>query len=154
VPRMTVPSGARLHAQLHCLSTDGTVVITVQHWRDPAAPKDHPRGWIRLVRNGRRREDRRYGGADGQRELESAWAELAARYAPTRLDEERMWAKLRELAGVEPVWCQGADCSIALPVAWWICPTCGRDARRVAGGAMLTARGRGVIVLRTGARKH
>lgn len=151
---MVVPSGARLHAQLHCLSANGRWVITVQRWDDPAAPADRPRSWLRLIRNGVVCEDRSFGGARRQRELEQVWAALAADYAATQLDDEQMWTKLRELAGAEPVWCQGGGCSTVLPVGRWICPSCGRDARRVAAGATLTARGRGVLVLRTRGQKR
>src|SRR5213076_1575753 len=119
-----------------------------QRWADPDAPAGRPRSWLRLVRNGRRAQDLSFTGRAAQDELEVFWSGTESAFTPSALTQEQMWGKLLELAGITPARCPGGDCSgMVLPVAWWICPECGHDVRRVASGAMLTPRGRGVIVV-------
>lgn len=83
---------------------------------------------MRLVLNGRPAQDVAFVGAPALRELENFWASRVAAFAPTALPEDRMWAKLRELAGITQTRCL-RGCSGVLPVAWWFCPVCGRDVR-------------------------
>jgi hypothetical protein len=144
---MRVPTRAVLRAELHCLSDDGTVVLTVQRWTDPAAPADRPATWLRLVRNGRRREDREFTGADQHQQLEAFWATLVEEYARTALTEDQMWVKLRDLTGTVQAECASKDCAGRMPVAWPHCPVCRRDSRRVATGSLSGARGRGDIIV-------
>ena len=146
---MPIPSRARLRAELHCLSTDGYEVRTAQHWADPQVPDDRPRSWLRLVVNGRVQQDGvGFFGAPAQAELESYWSSRATAFAPTALTEDQMWEKLLELAGITRSVCSAAaGCSGVLPVGWWFCPECGRDARNVTAGSMLWPRRRGVIVI-------
>jgi hypothetical protein len=145
---MPIPSRARLRAELHCLSHDGHEVRTAQHWVDPQAPADRPRSWLRLVINGRPAQDGGFFGVPGQAELENYWSSRVEAFAPTALTEDQMWGKLLELAGITRSACSAADgCPGVLPVGWWFCPECGRDARKVASGSMLWPRRRGVIVV-------
>lgn len=133
---MAIPFGTVLVRELHCLTEDGRVVITAQHWRDPAAPADRPRSWLRLVRNGRPRDDQRFVGVDDGLELQEIWAYLTERYAPTGLSEDQMWAALRTLTGIEQAGCASKDCAGTMPTGSPICPECGRHAERVASGSL------------------
>lgn len=145
---MGIPARAALCAQLHCLSHNALWVLTAQHWSDPAAPVERPRSWLRLVRNGRVVQDLKFTGVNGRHELDLFWRRCAASYEPTSLSEDQMWVRLRELSGIQQAGCQRADCSGGgLPVAWWFCPRCGADARRVASGSMVAAHRRGDIRL-------
>lgn len=139
---MTILSSARLREELHCLTHDGKIVITAQRWTDPAAPEDRPRSWLRLVRNGRQRQVSRFTGAGAHAELDAFWAGLAERYEPTALTEDQMWVRLKEITGTIQSECARAGCEGRMPVAWEVCPECGRNARRVAGGAMTANRRR------------
>lgn len=145
---MAVPVRAVLHQQMHCLTHDGLVVISAQWWRGPATLAGKPRSWLRLIRNGRVEQDCRFTGEREQVELAEFWAGRAERYAPTMLSEDEMRAKLAELAKIEPVRCQRRHCAAVLPVAWWHCPDCGSDVRRVAAGSLSGCRRR-TLVLRS-----
>lgn len=150
MPLMGIPAGAQLLTQLHCLSHDGLVVMTAQRWVDPQAPADRPRSWVRLVRNGKvtPRKEHQITGLRSHQRLELEWAELAKRYQPTALTEDQMWAKLRELTGIEQEICSAKGCSGgAMPPGWSYCPVCGRNAQRVAAGSMSQAHRRGDIVM-------
>lgn len=143
---MAVLLRAVLVGQLHCLSEDGLVVITGQRWSDPEAPADHPVSWLRLVRNGRPRQSLRFGGLAAQDDLARKWSEIAERFASTALTEIEMWEWLHKLAKVDQVACSAASkCAGRLPVAWDVCPECGRNQRNVARGSMSGARGREVF---------
>lgn len=144
---MAIPSRTVLVAELHCLSEDGLVVITAQRWSDRSAPAERPRTWLRLVRNGRPCDDRRFTGARSHREVEIIWGQLAERYAPTGLAEDQMWVKLQELTGVGQARCSGKDCTGRMPVGWQICPECDRSAGRVASGSLSGVRGRASLLL-------
>lgn len=144
---MAIVSRARLHAELHCLSTDGLVVITAQHWIDPQAPAGRPVSWLRLVRNGRIRTDRRVAGQQAHAELAEFWAERASVIAATQLDEDQMWKKLGELVSIKQTRCVRPDCAGRMPVAWWRCPECRRDARKVASGELSGVRRRPELLL-------
>jgi hypothetical protein len=145
---MAIPAPAALRAQLHCLSHDGRAVLTAQQWYDRAAPAQRPRSWLRLVGNGRVIQDCRFTGERGHREMERFWADRVVDYEPTKLTEDQMWAKLWELARIEQTRCQRKDCAGGMPVAWWFCPGCGTDARKVAVGSLSGCRRRGDLTLR------
>lgn len=149
---MAIVSRAGLRAELHCLSDDGLVVITAQQWFDPQAPAQRPVSWLRLVRNGKIHQDRRVTGAAAHEELQDFWIERAIATARARLEEEQMWERLGELAKIRQTECVRTDCDGRMPVAWWLCPVCGRDARRVASGSLSGARRRGELLLDL--RKH
>jgi hypothetical protein len=144
---MPIPPTASLAEQLHCLSHDGTVVITAQRWTEPRRPTNRPRTWLRLVRNGRVMQDVPFTGQAAHLEMRMFWDRLIGQYEPTGLDEDQMWNGLRELTQIEQTECGAKDCVGRLPVAWWYCPLCRRDTRRVASGSLIAARGRGVITL-------
>lgn len=147
---MGIVARAQLRAELHCLSDDGLVVITAQHWSDPQAPATRPVSWLRLVRNGRIRTDRQVSGLKGHRELAEFWAERASVIAATQLDEDQMWKKLAELTGISQTRCVRSDCAGRMPVAWWRCPECRCHARNVAAGSMSGVRHRDLLLdLRT-----
>lgn len=143
---MRIPSRAVLAAQMHCLSEDGQVVITAQRWTDPGPADGRPVTWLRLVRNGRERQVLRFLGVGAQLQVDGDWERWSGRYAQTALTEDQMWAKLRELVGVEQESCSSVSkCPGRLPVAWRWCPECGRDQRRVASGSLSGIRRRPVI---------
>lgn len=119
---MGIPARAILHAELHCLSRDGRDVVTAQQWHDPAAPADRPKSWLRLVRNGRIRQDHQFIGKAAQREMNQFWSKCTENFRPTWLVEDQMWVNLRTLAGIEQARCPG--CSAGLPVARSTCPQC------------------------------
>jgi hypothetical protein len=144
---MAIPGGARLRAQMHCLSHDGREVITAQQWFDPDAAEDRPRSWLRLLRNGQVVKDNQITGRAKHDELAEFWRAREVSFEPTKLTEDQMWVRLRELTGIEQTVCQAENCSIDMPVGWWICPLCGKDARRVAHGSLTGVRARGVIAL-------
>ncbi len=141
---MTVPLRARLVDQLHCLSADGAIVMTSQRWTDPDTD-DGPRSWLRVIHNGEVRGVMHFTGPRRHEALERQWAELD-KLRPAALTEDQMWSKLLELAGVEKRKCQHGQCPGILPVAWTVCPSCGRDARRVTGGQMTRNRRRGADI--------
>lgn len=143
---MAIPTRVKLNDELHCLSHNGLIVITAQRWSDPQAEADRPRHWMRLVRNGRQCDVRQFTGPTAYRRLGQIWNQLAEQYQPTALTEDQMWAKLRELTGIEPTQCLRTGCAGQMPVAWTVCPQCGRDARKVASGSMSGAYRRGIIV--------
>jgi len=150
---MAIPAHAALRAQLHCLSHDGLEVRTAQRWSDPAASADRPKSWLRLVSNGRVVQDSQVTGERGHREMERFWAGRAAAFEPTKLAEDQMWAKLRELARIEQTQCQRENCAGGgLPVAWWYCPECKADVRKVASGSLLWVNRRGIIVMQPARR--
>ncbi len=144
---MRIPSRSVLAGQLHCLSEDGAVVITVQHWQDPQAPAERPVSWLRLVRNGRPRSAQQFAGMQGQASLHDRWRSLEGRYAATALTEDEMWRWLGKLARIQQAECaSAAGCRGRLVVAWPFCPACGRDERRVASGSLSGVRRREVLL--------
>lgn len=144
---MPIPRRAVLVEQIHCLSDDGAVVITAQRWSDPAATDLRPVTWLRLVRNGCVRAEHQFAGVQRAAEMERFWAGRVEDFAATALTDDQMWEKLRELAGIEQAVCGGTKCAGRLASGAAFCPVCGRSPARVAAGSMLTARGRGTIVL-------
>lgn len=126
---MMIPLHAVLVAELHCLSRDGQDVRTAQQWSDPQASVDDPRSWLRLVCNGRVLQDAEFTGLEPHVQMRAFWSSRERLFAPTRLDEDQMWTKLLELAGVTPRRCRAKRCAVVLPVAWFVCQICGRDAR-------------------------
>jgi hypothetical protein len=147
---VSIPRIAHLATELHSMSEDGQVVITLQHWSDPTAPAECPRSWLRVLRNGQVFTDRRRGGGDrrffGPKRALALNAELArtrARFAPTQLSPDDARTQLRKVAGVEPEQCQRGDrCGAPQILGWPYCPTCGADARKVASGSMSGVRRR------------
>lgn len=134
--------------QLHALSADGLTVSTAQRWTYPAAPAARPVSWASLVRNGTMQELSEFRGVAAQEQLEQNWRRLIEMYEPTRLTEDQMWSRLRELTGIEQSKCAGAGpCRGELPVAWPYCPACGRDQRNVSSGSLSGTRRRGLLIL-------
>jgi hypothetical protein len=144
---MRIFSRAALRAELHCLSHDGAEVRTAQRWLDPRSTVERPRSWLRLVVNGRPVQDAEFVGVPAHGELGQFWTGRVAAFAPTVLTEAQMWDRLLELTGITRSGCASEDCAGILPVGWWFCLVCGRDARRVAAGSMLWPQRRGVIVV-------
>jgi hypothetical protein len=142
---MGMPSRARLVGELHCLSEDGAVVITAQRWVDPAAPAGRPRGWLRLVRNGRVQQLVQFSGPRRTEELVGYWGHFAERYRATALDSNQMWSRLRDLTGIEQAGCASKDCPGTLPVGGGRCLACGRNERNVAAGALSGVRRRELL---------
>jgi hypothetical protein len=139
---MPIPPTASLAGQMHCMSHDGKVVITAQRWTDPAARR--PRSWLRLVRNGKAEQTVPFTGAAAHREMIDYWNGLAERYRPTELTEDQMWARLWDLAMIEQTECAATECAGRMPVAWKMCPTCGRPA---SSGEPAAVRGRRPLML-------
>lgn len=134
--------------EIHYLSHDGHVVITVQQWSDPAAAPQNPRRWLRTIRNGRVEDDREFVGPGGAAELAALRTRIAEAAAPTLLTEQQAWRHLAELAQVTPMFCGHDGCGAALPLAANGCPSCHRHAGQVTGGFLSGARRRGLITWR------
>jgi hypothetical protein len=107
---MGIPETAVLAAELHCLSEDGTQVITVQHWSDPDAPADRPLSWLRVLRNGQRVfrkgklvPDTQYLGARRAVALATELDTVRKRFAATALEPDEARAMLRRLIVATPM---------------------------------------------------
>jgi hypothetical protein len=123
---------SRLLAQVHGLSTDGTCVITVQHWSP---------GTLLTYRNGVRAGTER-----GTRErITGRFTQAQEALAPTELTDAQARDKLRELARVEPSDCR---CGKQLPVGEHRCVRCGLSQGQHAAGTLSGAYRRPPIVLR------
>lgn len=125
----------RLLGEVHGLSTDGTCVITVQHW----AP-----GTLVTFRNGRRAGVERKTRAA----VEARFAQARAALAPVELTEDQARQKLRELDAGEPLPCP--RCGEQLPVGEYRCIECGLSPAQHAAGALSGVNRRPAIVWRTG----
>lgn len=123
---------SRLLSEVHGLSTDGTCVITVQHWSP---------GTLLTFRNGRRAGCER-----GTHErITGRFALAREALTATELTEAQARDKLRELARVEPSDCR---CGKQLPVGEHRCVRCGLSQGQHAAGALSGAYRRPPIVLR------
>lgn len=123
---------SRLLFEVHGLSTDGTCVITVQHWSP---------GTLLTFRNGVRAGTER-----GTRErITGRFAQAREALTPTELTDAQARDKLRGLAGVEPA---GCPCGEQLPIGGHRCVGCGLSPGQHAAGALSGAYRRPPIMLR------
>lgn len=125
-----------LRDELHGLSNDGRVVITVQWWKPNV---------LVVFRNGRRADRRTGPVAAVAAEVTAARAGLAA----TTLTDAQARAKLAELTGTPADdACPAATCGALLPIGGYRCVRCGTFPARHAAGALSGATRRGPILLR------
>ena len=122
---------AYLTDQIHGLSHDEQVVITVQRWQNTLV----------VFRNGRL-----VGRTTRPVTVAAEFAAAVATLTPTRLTEEQARARLADL-DIAAQHCQAATCGEQLPVGGHRCPRCGMFPARHAAGAMSGATRRGVVTI-------
>ncbi len=134
---MTIAATTTRHllGEVHGLSNDGQVVITVQHW----AP-----GTLITFRNGRRVASERSSKPATARRLDEARAALAA----SALTDERARELLTEWGHQDERACPSDTCGARLPVGWYRCAECGMSLGRWAAGTVSGASRRPAVRIR------
>lgn len=123
-----MPAPARLVDQVHGLSHDGAVVITVQHWRTGSTHA------LLVFRNGERVSRR----ASTERSIAGELARARTALTPTGLDDTAARARIAALTG----WTTETPCTRCggcLPVGGYRCTRCDLSVGRSAAGSVTSA---------------